>query len=849
MFAGRNQEADSTDQVGARQPAGATTVLRWIALGAAAAILHLSGPPEPVTTLFVVLLLCSVPALYLLPAVWLRHPRFEMTLFLTDVILITLGFLVVIPGESILPASFFLGILIAVLASGSAGWALAGLAVPGLYLALGSASSSGPGIGGIGFALRIVFLLASSYYFLLAIRRLNAEAAIVDRARRESRELWTLLQITETITGTLDLKRVMSLIVQKVGELVGAESCSILLTDAKLRNCFVLASSESPDVDMLEVDLQKYPELRRALDTREPVLVTDVQRDPLVSSVRDILIEKGYRSMLVLPLLFGREVLGTLFLRASRGRPFSRAEIRFCRAAAGASANALKNALLYKDLSREAELHRATGETLRRVLDCSPDMIIATDTEGRVTEFNGGAEKITRIGEDRARGADLGVILGTGVLASSASPPEEGVLRQDVELETGAGETLEISLVSAPLVGTDDERAGRVWIGRDMTHVRRVERSLAQAERLSTLGEVVAGVAHELNNPLSAVLGYSELLRKNREGEGELRDLERVVDSARRCKRIVRNLLSFARKHTPEKNYQDLNSCVQKVLDLTTYNLRSLQIEVDTELDPDLPETLFDYHQIEQVVMNLVTNAEQALQSAEEPRRLIVRTCRQGSSVVLEVEDSGPGIPDDIRGRIFDPFFTTKGIGNGTGLGLSLSYGIVQEHQGRLEVLAPRPGSGAAFRMTLPLVEAPGESEATEPVTAAETAGPLEGTRILVAEDEPTVLDLFTRVLRQEGADVTCAKDGEEAWEKLTTSDYDLVVADVRMPRLDGQELYERVAENRPELLRRFVFSTGDLMRQETVAFLQGQPNGIIAKPLQVETVRHVLGRTLAALR
>ena len=355
-------------------------------------------------------------------------------------------------------------------------------------------------------------------------------------------------------------------------------------------------------------------------------------------------------------------------------------------------------------------------------------------------------------------------------------------------------------------------------------------------------------MAHELNNPLSAVLGYSELLRKNEESEEALRDLERVVNAARRCKRIVLNLLSFARKHPPEKKHEDLNTCVRKVLDLKSYNLRAFRIRTELELDPELPATLFDYHQIEQVVVNLVTNAEQALHARERDRTITVRTYRRNDDVYLEVEDNGDGVPEEIRRRIFDPFFTTKDVGEGTGLGLSLAFGVLQEHDGALELLPARPGGGACFRLRLPLVAPPEVEQAFRAEAETEGVRPLSGRRILVAEDEPMVLDLFSRVLEQEGASVTRARDGEEAWSKLVGADYDLVVADLRMPRMDGQELYEKVAEMRPELLRRFVFSTGDLLRQETVEFLESLPNGILTKPLQVETVRHVLTRTLQKL-
>jgi CheY-like chemotaxis protein len=283
---------------------------------------------------------------------------------------------------------------------------------------------------------------------------------------------------------------------------------------------------------------------------------------------------------------------------------------------------------------------------------------------------------------------------------------------------------------------------------------------------------------------------------------------------------------------------------VRKVLDLKSYHLRSSKITTELELDPQLPRTSFDFHQIEQVILNLLNNAEQAMVSVRSAGAIVLRTGRVGDEVFVEVQDSGPGVPQAIRERIFDPFFTTKEVGQGTGLGLAVSYGIVKEHGGRIDVSDAREG-GARFRVTLPVVSAPHAAAETETLRTTSRPNRLHGRRILVVEDEPLVLELFSRVLEDAGAAVTLARDGQEALEKLASADYDLIVADLRMPNIDGRELYERIAEERPDLLRRFVFSTGDLVREDTVEFLGQLPNRLLTKPLEVETVRHVLSQAL----
>ncbi|HZN55146.1 MAG TPA: ATP-binding protein [Candidatus Polarisedimenticolaceae bacterium] len=663
-------------------------------------------------------------------------------------------------------------------------------------------------------------------------------------ARRERRELRDVLEITEAVNGTLDLHEVVSLIVHRVGERVGAQRCSIVFVDEARGHCFVVAASDNPSADKLAVDLEKYPEIRRAVQTREPVYVEDVANDPLLAPVRDALLGQGYRSLLVMPLVFGREVLGTLFLRASREVPFTRREMRFCRVAAAASANALKNALLYRDAALETALHRATGEKLRRVLDGTPDVIVATDAEGRVTEFNRAAEDLTGRFAEEVLGRPL-----AEVLQAADVPIESGRKGRDAVLTRPDGRDVEMHLIGAPLTDASGGDAGRVILGRDVTDLRRAEKSLAQAERLSSLGEVVAGVAHELNNPLSAVLGYAQLIQGGPIRDDLERDLARIVESARRCQRIVVNLLSFARKHPPEKKPHDLNACVRKVVELKTYHLRAARVEAVLDLAEGLPPALFDFYQMEQVVLNLVNNAEQSIVAAGRPGRVTIRSFATETEVGLDVADDGPGIPGPVRHRIFDPFFTTKGAGEGTGLGLSVSYGIVQEHRGRIELRPDPPVGGAVFRVALPRAESL-VAEASPTGAPARTAPrPLLGRRVLVAEDEPLVRDLFSRLLQQDGASVTLAKDGEEAWIKILETDFDLIVADLRMPNLDGRALYERVVEEKPSMVRRFVFATGDLVRQESLKFLEGLPNRILAKPLDVENVRQVLLQTIAATR
>jgi PAS domain S-box-containing protein len=805
---------------------------RWVFVLATVPVLGTLAPSWSWFAILTLSVVCGAMVVHLFSVRlfdrWIATGR----LLIADTLLVGFALLGTAHPRPLVLAAYFVVVLLATLSADRFKTLFGGVALLGILAA--AAVSGGVGLV-VGDMIHLPLLAAAALHFGYLGERVKRSDRSGDRAAHEGSELWVLLEITDTMTGTLDVSEVMHSIVDQVGDLFDTPSCSILLAEERSPGCFVAASKGHPEADMLELDLQKYPEIRRAMETRRPVVIDDIDTSPVVEPVREKLRALGFRSLLVLPLLVGRELVGALFLKSTRPEAFDASVVRFCKVVAGVSANALKNAVLYRDV-------KETGDTLRRVLDASPDMIVATDVDGHVTEFNPGAERLTGLAFMETVGRPLHELLG----AREVESPPENSAPLELTLRRKDGGEMQVSLVNARLTDHDGHWAGRVWIGRDVTKLRRVEKSLAQAERLSSLGEVVAGVAHELNNPLSGVVGYAELLRSQAEDPAQIRDLQRIVDSALRCQKVVFKLLSFARKHAAEKKYQSLNDCVEKVLDLKSYHLRSSQIETELALAPDLPKTCFDFHQMDQVILNMLNNAEQAIRAVRRSGKIMLRTGVEDDNVYLEIEDDGPGVPQDVRDRIFDPFFTTKDYGEGTGLGLSVSYGIVQEHGGSIDLLPKRDGGGSRFRILLPVVEGPEElPEAPAPSEPEAQANLLEGRQILVAEDEPLVLELLARLLTDAGATVTMAQDGEEAWNRLCEDEFDLVVTDLCMPNVCGQELYERVAAERPELMRRFVFATGDLVRQETMAFLHRLPNRILPKPLEMETVRRVLSQAI----
>ena len=375
--------------------------------------------------------------------------------------------------------------------------------------------------------------------------------------------------------------------------------------------------------------------------------------------------------------------------------------------------------------------------------------------------------------------------------------------------------------------------------------LRHQEEVLYQREKLAAMGSLLASVAHELNNPLSVVMMQADVLREEIR-EGPLAEQAKAItQSAERCVRIVHNFLTLARQHPPERRPVALNTVVQDAVELLAYALRVDNIEVALQLAPELPTLGADPHQMHQVVVNLLTNAHQALRETPPPRCLTLTTGvdRRRTRVYLEVADSGPGIRPELQERIFEPFFTTKPPGVGTGLGLSLCRGIIEGHGGTISVQG-QPGHGAVFRVELPVEE--GREEG--PSASEQAARPrVKGGTILVVDDEPGIGSALAYLLQREGHAVDTAANGRLALAKLRGQDYDLILCDLRMPELDGPGFYRELQRAYPHLQRRVIFLTGDTLSPDTREFLEKVGVTRLNKPFKAADVRRVVLQALQA--
>jgi signal transduction histidine kinase/CheY-like chemotaxis protein len=394
---------------------------------------------------------------------------------------------------------------------------------------------------------------------------------------------------------------------------------------------------------------------------------------------------------------------------------------------------------------------------------------------------------------------------------------------------------------------TGNLKRSREELERTVSTLKSTQAQLVQSERLSGLGEFVAGVAHELNNPLTSVMGFSELLVQAPGHPKQDRYLEMIYKSSQRCQKIVQSLLAFARRHPPERKLCNVNALIESSVEFMQYQLRTTNVQVVTQLDPTLPEAMLDEHQMQQVFMNILNNARQAVEAKGSPGRVQISTENLGPRMRIVFEDTGAGIAEEHMSKLFDPFFTTKEIGQGTGLGLSFCYGVITEHGGTIEARS-KLGEGATFTIELPLVTAAVEAPLAQLRLALPPAALMEGNgkRVLVIDDEESILEMVRGELTQHGYEVDVASDGEAALRRISETHYDLALCDWKMPGLNGGDVYDRLVSSNPELSQRFLFITGDVISDRVKRFLKERSKNCLLKPFSLAEFRDAVEQALS---
>lgn len=426
-------------------------------------------------------------------------------------------------------------------------------------------------------------------------------------------------------------------------------------------------------------------------------------------------------------------------------------------------------------------------------------------------------------------------------------------------LTLGAGEASCIEADDLAIEGTyeitsfpvHDERGNIqavVHIARDVTNEKILRQQLLHSEKISSVGKLVAGIAHELNNPLMGIMGFSQILI---DMPGDTR-IEAVKDKLRkiyheslRTSKIVQNLLTFARTKKTEREYRSVNDLLEHTLELKEYSLKSNNIEVVRAFEPDLPRTMIDIYQIQQVFINILNNAEDAMTARGGSGRIEVKTNKVRSRIRMSFTDNGPGIPDQIIHKVFDPFFTTKDVGKGTGLGLSITHGIVTEHGGSIEITSPEDG-GTRVTVELPIVEQEQWTEIQEALENETQQEKMPGEKVLIVDDEKNIREALADILTHKGFHVEIARDGQEALEHLERVKFSMLLTDVKMPTLSGIDLYDAVQRKHPYLKDRTIILTGDVFSQSIREFLDKTGCPYILKPFAMKDLMAIINKLLS---
>ena len=377
---------------------------------------------------------------------------------------------------------------------------------------------------------------------------------------------------------------------------------------------------------------------------------------------------------------------------------------------------------------------------------------------------------------------------------------------------------------------------------RAEAQIARQREALHQSEKLTALGSLLAGVAHELNNPLSVVIAQASLLRETAIDAAIAARAAKIGAAAERCGRIVKTFLAMARQRPATHGETDINRLIEEALEIASYGIRTAGVKVECEFPADLPALWADPDQLSQVLLNLVVNAQQAMADHPGSRllRLTTRFLPGERAIRIEVSDSGAGIPAEIRQRIFEPFFTTKPVGAGTGVGLAVCHSIVAAHGGSIALL-DAPGGGARFVVTLPL--------GSRIVRSAETPPPAEidltDLRILVVDDETEIGESIREMLQRDGHRVDVVEGGRAALEQVAAQEYDLIISDLRMADVSGSDLYRALRKKDAGLADRVIFITGDTFGSGAAMAIDGQAVPVVEKPFSLADLRGAMARRL----
>jgi two-component system NtrC family sensor kinase len=670
----------------------------------------------------------------------------------------------------------------------------------------------------------------------------DVRTAEIEEAQRVRQRMWWLGQ---QITLELQPQRVLERFLEAVVDITSSDggAMGLLRDDGRIR--IVCATGVGAPLEGCEVP-GAGSAMGRVVRSGGAWSVSDIgkHRAEVYLPIHE-LCDDTIRGMAVVPIIRRGERIGAVTVLSCPERRFTDLELEHVTAMADLLSLALENAELVETL-RQAEWR------FRTLFRSAPDAVLTVLQSGRVREANDAVYQVTGLDPRQVVGRTLNELIADPDRPRVQSALESAFAGTPARLEVAMqplavaallnGATPRSRIVSLAISRLPEADPPSVLlVGRDMTGEREMHLRLMESDRLAAVGELVAGVAHEVNNPLSSISAFSQLLLRDGGLSASQREsVEVIKGETLRASQVVKDLLAFARRSEPRRESVDLNSVVGRTLRMRGYQLSASNVGVELALAPDLPPVIGDPRQLQQVCLNLVTNATQAMATLG-GGSLVVSTRVDEGRVILEMRDTGPGIPEAARQHVFEPFFTTKKEGEGTGLGLSVSYGIVSAHGGTIEI-AETSSAGTTFRVSLPaseLLDAPQESTRRNN-TALVLRSALSGIRLLFVDDEAALRSGMEAFGALRGFSVVSASDGSTALEIIRRTGVDAIVCDLRMPGMDGMTFLEHLRKERPGLATRTIFLTGDVVGASAAT----------GRPLTLgSTGRRGDGQALASLR
>ena len=643
-----------------------------------------------------------------------------------------------------------------------------------------------------------------------------------------------LITLSQELAGAFRPASIVEIVARTLTDQLAPGRLSVMLLDI--------------DTNALVVVYHNGP---RPATTDDPLLQLALRRGPLVfpeqvaakAAEFDVTVEGPVPpSWLGVPILAVSRTIGALAMEGERANAMNSDALLFTRAVLAQAGIALENARL-------VELLSSGKREWEQTVDAFNQAICYVDPEGSVRRANRVFAELIKLPVTALPGRPWLTLLPPAWVdpITKLFTPEATATTAEVR----SGER--VLLVTAIPTG---EPGAAILLFEDQTEKRRLQEQLLQSEKMSAIGQLIAGVAHDLNNPLASVVGFSDLLGEAADVPPRLAEPLAVIrQEAERASAIVRNLLSFARRQEGERQLQSIRPILESTHQLLRNQLMAARIELTLTFEPGLPEVEVHANQIKQVFVNIINNAAQAITSTRGKKgvgggRIDIVTRCEPDGLSVNVSDNGPGIPQAVAQRVFEPFFSTKSEGEGTGLGLSICLGIVKEHGGNITVDpgGPSTGRGATFAVELPT----GVHAAVSPLSHGRTSVQtpperVEHLRVLVVDDEPHILHYMQATLESWGHEVVLARDGSQALKLALMQPFDLIICDLRMPRLGGREMFQTLARMHPTVADRIIFATGDTVRGDTLHFLEELGRPFLQKPFKLDALRRVLAGVVKA--